>query len=454
MAHELSITELSERTGESVARLREWRSLGLIGDEATERFLPEDVERAGLVALFLRRGIGLGAIARADKTGRLLGHYIDQIFPAGIPPTHSLAEAAERAGIGMDAARRFWQACGVGGQGETLTDQDLEMLRALRVALEAGFPEDALFQLLRVYADSLDRVAEAETRLFHFYVHERLEAAGVSGSELMQQTMAAQRRLMPLVEPAILYFHRKGRARAAREDAVHHLEEETGLVPRAELPGQLQAAIAFVDLSSFTPLAAAMGDTAAAEVLDRFSGLVREAVRQQGGRAIKQIGDAFMLLFPDARSAVASLLEIEQRTTREPQFPAVRSGVNSGKVLYREGDYVGSTVNLASRLAAEAGRHQVLLTSQVRKEAMGLRQVEFVPLGRRRLKGLTEEVELFEARATRGEPREKLVDPVCGMELAPAEVVARLAFEGEERVFCSDGCLRRFVEAPTRYARP
>jgi class 3 adenylate cyclase/YHS domain-containing protein len=454
MAHELSITELSERTGNSETRLREWRSLGLIGDEAAERFFPVDVERAGLVALFLRRGISLEAIARAEQEGRLLAHYVDQLFPDGVPPTHSLAEAANRAGIGTDAARRFWHACHLGEQGEMLTDQDLEMLRMLRVALEAGFPEDALLQLLRVYADSLERVAEAETRLFHFYVHERMEAAGVSGSELRQQTTEAQRRLMPLVEPAIRYFHRMGRARAVREDAVHHLEEESGLVPRAELPGQLQAAIAFVDLSSFTPLAAAMGDATAAEVLDRFSGLVREVVRQQGGRTIKQIGDAFMLLFPDARSAVAALLEIEQRTMREAQFPAVRSGVHSGKVLYREGDYVGATVNLASRLASEAGRHQVLLSGQVRKEAMGVGQVEFVPLGRRRLKGLTEEVELFEARATHQGPREKLVDPVCGMELAPAEVVARLSLEGQERVFCSDGCLRRFVEAPASYARP
>jgi adenylate cyclase len=454
MGHELSITELSERARESVDRLRQWRSLGLIGDEVSERFLPEDVERAGLVALFLRRGISLEAIAQADKEGQVLAHYVETIFPAGVPPTYSLAEAAERTGVGTDAARRFWQACGVGEHGETLSEQDVEMLRTLRVVLETEFPEEALLQMLRVYADSLERVAEAETQLFHFYVHERLRAAGVSGGELVRQTTAVRHRLMPLVEPAILYFHRQGAARATREDAVHHLAEEIGLVPRPEVPGQLRAAIAFVDLSSFTPLVAAMGDVAAAEVLDRFSGLVREVVRQQGGRVIKQIGDAFMLLFHDARSAVASVIEVEQRTAVEPQFPAVRSGVHWGKVLYREGDYVGSTVNIASRLAAEAGRHQVLVSGDVRHEAIGLARLEFVPLGRRQLKGLTDEVELFEARVTSGERREKLVDPVCGMELAPTEVVARLSLEGEERVFCSDGCLRRFVEAPTRYARP
>jgi class 3 adenylate cyclase len=450
MAHGLSITEFSERTGEPVERLRQWRSLGLIGAEAEERFGPEDVERAGLVTLFLRRGIGLEAIAQADKNGRLLAHYVEQIFPAGVPPTYSLAEAAEKAGVGTQAARRFWQACGAGDHGEVLSDHDVEMLKMCRTVLEAGFPEGALLQMLRVYADSLERVAEAETRLFHFYVHERLEAARVSGSELVQQTMAAQRRLMPLVEPAILYFHRKGATRAVREDAVHHLEEETGLVPRPEVPGQLRAAIAFVDMSSFTPLVAAMGDVVAAEVLDRFSRLVRDVVREHGGRVIKQIGDAFMLRFHDARSAVAAVLEVEERTAVEPQFPAVRSGVHWGKVLYREGDYVGSTLNVASRLAAEAGRHQVLVTNDVRKHATGLARVEFVPLGRRPLKGLSEEVELFEARVAGGGRREKLVDPVCGMELGPAEVVARLSFEGRERVFCSDGCLRRFVEAAAR----
>src|SRR5213596_2443491 len=40
-----SVEELAERTGEPVARLREWRSLGLIGSEDGEWFRPDDVER-------------------------------------------------------------------------------------------------------------------------------------------------------------------------------------------------------------------------------------------------------------------------------------------------------------------------------------------------------------------------------------------------------------------------
>src|SRR5207247_11032268 len=178
------------------------------------------------------------------------------------------------------------------------------------------------------------------------------------------------------------------------------IAEEAGLLPPSDRPGELTRAIAFIDLSSFTPLTAAMGDDAAAGVLERFSELVREAVHRWEGRVVKQIGDAFMAVFPEPRLAVAAALEIESRTASEPQFPAVRTGIHCGTVLYREGDYVGSNVNIASRLASEAERHQILVTDEVRKEAHDLPDVEFVRIGKRKLKGLADSVLLFEVRSS------------------------------------------------------
>jgi class 3 adenylate cyclase len=64
-----------------------------------------------------------------------------------------------------------------------------------------------------------------------------------------------------------------------------------------------------------------------------------------------------MLTFTEAASAVRCALELDRRATAEPRFPAVRSGIHYGTVLYRDGDYVGATVNPASRVADEAGRH-------------------------------------------------------------------------------------------------
>jgi YHS domain-containing protein len=64
---------------------------------------------------------------------------------------------------------------------------------------------------------------------------------------------------------------------------------------------------------------------------------------------------------------------------------------------------------------------------------------------------LLEPHELFEARRAGAVSAARLRDLVCGMELAPADVAARLTVGGTERVFCSDACLRRFVTAPDRY---
>jgi class 3 adenylate cyclase/YHS domain-containing protein len=179
---------------------------------------------------------------------------------------------------------------------------------------------------------------------------------------------------------------------------------------------------------------------------------VRQATGRWDGRIVKQIGDAFMVVFPEAHPAVACAIEIERLAAREPQFAAVRSGIHSGPVLYREGDYVGTSVNLAARLVAEAERHQVLVTAAVRNEAGGVPNTEFVPLGKRHLRGLVAEVELFAAVASdAGTEAPRWIDPVCSMELTVDQVAAWLSLRGTEHAFCSQPCLRRFIAAPERY---
>jgi len=447
----MTLEELSEWSGERPEDLREWRALGLVGGGGDE-FAPDDVERARVVGLLLRRGISLEAIAKTDREQNILASYLHSNFTPRSTQAYSLEEAASSLGLDVAAVRRLWRAIGFHRQMERLDEEDLQALKTLKVAVDAGFPEEALLQLARVYTDALGRVAEAESRLFHFYVHERLKAGGLSGRALVEATDASGDRMRPLVEPILLYFHRRGLEQAAREDIVLHLQEDAGLEPAADVPAQLRATVLFVDLSSFTPLAEAMGDAAAAGVLARFSDVVREAVSRCEGRVVKQIGDAFMLVFSDARAAVTCGLEIERRTAEEPHFPAARSGIHHGPVLYREGDYVGVTVNVAARLADEAERHQVLVSEALRRQAAGAPDVDFVPLGKRRLRGVVDDIEVFAAvHRAEVEAARRLVDPVCGMELGAGEPAARLLVGGQERVFCSEGCLQRFVATPERY---
>ncbi len=449
MAGRLTRDDLALRSGAPVESLKQWQALHLIGRSDADAFDHDDIRRVRLIRLLLSRGVSLDSLVQAERREPFLDRYLDQLSELGEGgPRYSLAEVAERTGLDTAMLHRFVDAAGVGGSDKGFSDDDVSLLRGLKVIRESGLPEDALVQLLRVYSEALGRVAEAEARLFHFYVHERFRADGVSGPGLTTMTEAARNRMMPFVEPTILYFHRKGFARAVEDDALLHLQEDTGLV----VPGRLRLAIAFVDLASFTPLAEVMGDENAAGVLARFSQLVHEAATRCDGRVVKQIGDAFMLVFRDARSAVSCTLEIERRAAAEPQFPAVRGGIQWGDVLYREGDYLGANVNVAARLVDAAERHQVLVTAAVREKAGTLSGVGFIPIGRCLLKGMAEETDLFAViPASQDATEEHVVDPVCGIELLPGTAVARLVLEGEEMAFCCPTCLQRFVEAPDRY---
>ena len=448
----LSIDELARRTGESSERLQEWRALGLISEPQVESFRQSDVERVRLVRMFLDRGIALEAVVAWARTGEMDRH-VRLLAPRGEVATYTVREGAERAGLSPDLVEHFWEAGGLGRSTDMLVVDDVAALDMIKKALDAGFPTDAIEQIARVSTDALGRVADTQARLFHFHVRRGLQARGLSGPAYTEAVWAASERLAPLIEPLVAYCHRKALQQAVREVAVLELAEQSGVLGEPGFLEQMHAAIVFVDLSSFTALADAMGDLKSAEVLDRFSALVRQAAKRCNGRVAKQIGDAFMLVFPQPGPAVACAVEIDRQARREPQFPAVRSGVSWGPVLYRDGDYVGANVNLAARLAADAERHQVLVSASARDDIAILPEVEFVQLPKRQLKGLVEEVEVYEAHSATGTEGMPLVDPVCGMELQRGEAAATLRVSGRDVAFCSEECLRRFVAAPAQYAR-
>jgi len=236
---------------------------------------------------------------------------------------HSLDEVSNLAGIEPELVQRLWIAAGLSDQPEAY-DEDIAALRWMARTLELGLPAEALLQVVRVLADALGRVAEAETRLFHIYVHERLRADGLARADLVDATRSISQPLLDLADPTLLYFHRKARERAVREDMVLHLAED--VVTPASTAGLLPIAVVFVDLASFTPMTEAMGDIAAAHVVERFSDVVREATGQIGGRVIKQIGDEFMIVLPSADAAVRCGLDIASNLTRSPGGDPAENG--------------------------------------------------------------------------------------------------------------------------------
>ncbi len=447
----LSAQELSSATGEPIERLHRVPFLKLIGSEGEEHFRRADIERIRLIQFLERRQISAETIARAEQEEELVSSVMEFLFPDGVGPTYPSAQAAEIVGLDVELARRLREAAGASE--EPVDEHDLQMLGKAKVAVEAGFPEAALLQLARVYADAQTRVAEAEVHLFHFYVHEGLKAAGLSAADLRHSRKAVREQLLPVAELLGRYFHRRAMMKAVREDMVLHVTEDRAHPGRGEPPARIRLAVVFLDMSSYTPITEVMGDAVAATIVERFSELVREAIVRFDGRIVDRIGDAFLLVFPDARAAVGCAVDIERLTAAELRFPAVRGGVHWGDVLYREGGYVGGSLNLASRVAAQATPHQILATPAVRAECDGLAGIGFAPLGRRRLKGLAEELELFEVRAGSTPRGERARDLVCGMEMAPDQVAATLLVNGQELAFCCEKCLRLYLDAPASYKR-
>jgi class 3 adenylate cyclase len=66
----------------------------------------------------------------------------------------------------------------------------------------------------------------------------------------------------------------------------------------------------------------------------------------------------------------------------------VRIGLNTGESMQEEGDYFGTAVTLAARIADRAEGGQILVSEVVRTVGGSLAGVEFRDAGRKQLKGI------------------------------------------------------------------
>ena len=138
----------------------------------------------------------------------------------------------------------------------------------------------------------------------------------------------------------------------------------------------------FTDLVGFTALTASQGDDRAAEVALGFYRRVRSLLPEHSAEEVKTIGDAVMVRCDDPALAVRLGLRIVTELGEVPGFPPVRVGMHTGAAVAREGDWYGTTVNVAARLCAAAGGGEVLVSDSTREAAGRVRRVA---LGERRL---------------------------------------------------------------------
>ena len=138
----------------------------------------------------------------------------------------------------------------------------------------------------------------------------------------------------------------------------------------------------FTDLVGFTTLTAERGDDHAADIALAFYARVRALLREHRAQEVKTIGDAMMLRCEDAGAAVTLGLRIVRAMDAAPPLPPVRVGVHTGPAVERDGDWYGTTVNVAARLCSAAAGGEVLISEETSGAAPRLPRVR---LGERRL---------------------------------------------------------------------
>jgi class 3 adenylate cyclase len=151
----------------------------------------------------------------------------------------------------------------------------------------------------------------------------------------------------------------------------------------------------FVDLSGFTNYTGAFGDDASGRLLSAFRTMVRQVASERGVRIAKWLGDGCMVVAVDQPLAISFALDLHQRSAELCAPLTVRAGIASGYALLFEGDdYIGSAVNMASRLCDAAGKSQVLIPE------MGLERlpegVTATPAGAVQLAGFPGDIEVLE----------------------------------------------------------
>jgi len=388
--------ELASATGVSAATIQRLVELGIVPGRGGDRpFEPTDIHRIRLAEAFERSGVDLDAIGRAVQADLLSFAFLDGMFahPPAPVSTRTFREIEEDLGVPPETLTRLYAMWGLSRPApDDLVRSDDE---PTYVEWKALFPPDAMREQLltqgaRLFGEATSRIADWGMELYRTYVEQPLLAAGMSPQGVLDTASGFAGVSMPVMERQLIWLLRRKLEHDTFQLIIEYVEvalESAGIAaPTTSRP----PAIAFVDLSGYTELTERIGDQPASDHAAALGTLLQDLAHAHGGRVVKLLGDGAMLYFPSPAEAVRCGIRIVREVERAG-LPPARVGIAAGTLVFREGDYYGRVVNLASRVMGRAGPRQVLVTAEV---VAATDSVRFEPLGPVLLKGIAAPVEL------------------------------------------------------------
>jgi adenylate cyclase len=391
--------EVAQRAGVDPDYVDRLVELGILTPAAADACSPGDVLRARWVQSLERAGVPLEGLAAAVRDGALSFSFLDVAAYdrfAGLSAT-TFQQLSAETGIPLELLMVVREAFGFAEPRpeDHVHDNELSVVPLLQLQLSKGFRPVVIERSLRVYGDSLRRIAETEAAWWNSEVEMALLASGMTEGEMLEAQADLGSQMSPLIEQALLATYHGQQEHAWSQVFVEHVEgalEAAGLHSRLDRP----PAMCFLDITGYTRLTEERGDEAAADLATRLATLVRRSSQEHTGTPVKWLGDGVMFYFREPADAVLAALEMVEVVGRRG-LPPAHVGIHAGPVIFQDGDYFGRTVNLAARIAEYARPGEVLVSQEVVDAADG-GPVAFTEIGPVELKGVPGALRLYTAR--------------------------------------------------------
>jgi adenylate cyclase len=391
--------EVAQRAGVDPDYLDRLVELGILAPDVGGEFSPGDVLRARWLQSLERAGVPLEGVSAAIRDGTLSFSFLDVAAYdrfAGLSAT-TFQQLSAQTGIPLELLMVVREAVGFAEPqpDDTVREDELSVVPLIQLELAKGFRPMVIERWLRVYGDSLRRIAETEAAYWNSEVEMALLASGMTESEMLAAQADLGSQLTPLIEQVLLAIYHGQQEHAWSQVFVEHVEgalEAAGLHSRLDRP----PAMCFLDITGYTRLTEERGDEAAAELAAQLANLVRQCSQEHGGTPVKWLGDGVMFYFREPAAAVLAALDMVEAVGRH-DLPPAHVGIHAGPVIFQDGDYFGRTVNLAARIAEYARPGEVLVSQEV-VDAADTAAVSFVEIGPVELKGVPGTLRLHTAR--------------------------------------------------------
>lgn len=182
-----------------------------------------------------------------------------------------------------------------------------------------------------------------------------------------------------------------------------------GIVPVGFIDGQLrprlptgQLTLLFSDIEASSRHVVELGDRYGT-LLSAVRRIHRTAIRGRGGHEVDARADEFFAVFRDPAAALDAAITIQRDLARSAwpndAVPHVRIGLHTGRPTLTPSGYQGISVNIAARIGSCAHGGQIVVSRSTRAALTDAAPIELRSLGPVRLRGITDEHELFQVLA-------------------------------------------------------